>query len=78
MAKFTILEGCYLLVGAGEALAHDLALEGSSLLQGEVLVILRQPRLALLVHEKDEADPHPSFVPFPGEEICKEDEEKGL
>lgn len=47
-----------LLVGAGEALADDLALEGAALVDGEVLVVLGQPRLPLLVHEQHEPDPH--------------------
>ena len=47
-----------LLVCAGEALADDLALEGAALVEGEVLVVLRHPRLALLVHEQHEPDRH--------------------
>lgn len=47
-----------LVVGAGEALADDLALEGAALVDGEVLVVLGQPRLPLLVHEQHEPDPH--------------------
>jgi hypothetical protein len=47
-----------LLVSAGEALADDLALEGAALVEGEVLVVLRHPRLALLVHEQHEPDRH--------------------
>lgn len=50
-----------LLVSAGEALADDLALEGPSLVEGEVLVVLRQPRLALLVDEQHEPDRHPAL-----------------
>lgn len=53
-----------LLVGAGEALADDLALEGAALVEGEVLVVLRQPRLALLVHEQHEPDRHLRRFPF--------------
>jgi hypothetical protein len=47
-----------LLVGAGEALANDLTLEGAALVEGEVLVVLREPRLPLLVHEQHEPDRH--------------------
>jgi hypothetical protein len=47
-----------LLVGAGEALANDLTLEGAALVEGDVLVVLREPRLPLLVHEQHEPDRH--------------------
>ncbi|KAG6482624.1 hypothetical protein ZIOFF_059257 [Zingiber officinale] len=48
-----------LLLGTGEALAHDLALEGAAFVEGEVLrVVLRQPRLSLLVHQQHKPDPH--------------------
>lgn len=47
------------MLGAGEALAHDLALEGAAFVEGEVLrVVLRQPRLPLLVHQQHKPDPH--------------------
>lgn len=47
-----------LLLVSGEALADDLAFEGSSLVDGEVLVVLCQPSLALLVHQQHETDSH--------------------
>ena len=58
-----------LLVCAGEALADDLALEGAALVEGEVLVVLRHPRLALLVHEQHEPDRH-LVLEFPPLLLC--------
>lgn len=46
-----------LLIGACEAFALDLALEGVALVDGEVFVVLRQPRLPLLVHKQHETNP---------------------
>lgn len=53
------------MLGAGETFADDLALEGTALFQGEVLVVLRQTGLALLVHQQHEPDPHPHLDPPP-------------
>lgn len=46
------------MLGAGEAFADDLALEGAALFEGEVLVVLGQPGLALIVYQQYETDPH--------------------
>lgn len=51
------------MVGSGEAFSDDLSLEGRSLIQGQVLVVLRKPSLPLLVHQQDELDSHPSPLP---------------
>lgn len=45
-------------VGAGEALADDLSLVCAALLDVTVLVVLGEPRLALLVHQQHELDRH--------------------
>jgi hypothetical protein len=46
------------LVGASEAPANDLAFQGAALVEGEMLEVLGQSRLALLVHKQHETNPH--------------------
>lgn len=48
-----------LVLSAGKAFPDDLALKSTALVQREVLIVLRQSRLALLVHQQHESDPHP-------------------
>ena len=42
----------YLVLGSGEALADEFALESDSLLHAEAIIVLRQARLPLLVHHQ--------------------------
>ena len=44
----------YLILGSGEALADELALEGDSFLDGKTIIVLGEARLPLLVHHQDE------------------------
>mmetsp|Transcript_3073 Transcript_3073/g.12783 ORF Transcript_3073/g.12783 Transcript_3073/m.12783 type:complete len:201 (+) Transcript_3073:1929-2531(+) len=53
-----VLDERALLVRPSQALAHDLALDLTPLLQGDDLVVRRQTGLALLVHQQDEPDGH--------------------
>lgn len=48
----------YLIVRAGEAFSHNLPLQSTALLDGQILVVLSQSGLALLIDQQHKPDRH--------------------